>query len=508
MKRQILNIVTFLRGAEPRYPATNLLRPLKKQIKLLIKHDLPATFLFQYDALIRGDFVKEIKKSGGRFELGVWMEMNKPHVEAAGLKWTGRYVWDWHAHCAMTVGYTEEEREKLIDAIFEKFRCVFGFYPRVLGAWAIDAHSLRYAAEKYGMDAFCNCKEQWGTDGYNLWGGYYGQGYYPSANNAFTPASKEETRIPVPMFRMLGSDPVLQYDYKFDPNKGLEKQGVITLEPAYVRDGGGGDKRWVDWFMKENYSGKCLTFAYAQAGQENSFSWARTKKGIKYQFPLFDKLRKEGKIEVETLGQTGKWFRETFSDTPPSSIVAESDWKGNNKRSYWYDCKNYRFNFSADGDCFRIRDCYLFRDGYKERYLGNVCVSNDLYYDNLPLIDGVRLSGDGILAGLYFMKDGEELRCNKVEYKEDGDSVILRVLGTKAGDITLTLLPGGVRVCGKGITLVPRFSNKAKETVSVTVSGKEATLTYNNYTYSVKSNVPFGPDYSLSGEDIFIQLAE
>lgn len=507
MKRQILNIVTFLRGAEPR-SNVNLLRPLKKQIKLLKKHDLPATFLFQYDALIRDDFIQEIRKSGDRFELGVWMEMNKPHVEAAGLNWTGRYVWDWHAHCSMTVGYTEEEREKLIDAIFAKFHSVFGSYPRVLGAWAIDAHSLRYVAEKYGMDAFCNCKDQWGTDGYNLWGGYYGQAYYPNVNNAFAPATQKENQISVPMFRMLGTDPVLQYDYKFDPDKGLEKQSVITLEPAYVQDGGGGNKRWVDWFMKENYCGKCLTFAYAQAGQENSFSWARTKKGIKYQFPLFDKLRKEGRIEVETLGQTGKWFRETFSDTPPSSIVAEGDWKGNNKRSYWYDCKNYRLDFYADGDCFRIRDCYLFRDGYKERYLGKVCTTNDLYYDNLPLIDGVRFSGDGILAGLYFMKDGEELRCNKVEYKEDGDSVILRVLGTKAGDITLTLSPEEVRVRGKGVTLVPRFSNKAKETVSVTVSGKEAILTYNNYTYSVKSNVRFGSDFSLSGEDIFIQLAE
>ena len=497
-----------MRGAEPRYPTVNLLRPLKKQIKLLKKHDLPATFLFQYDALIRDDFIKEIKKAEGRFELGVWMEMNKPHVEAAGLPWRGRYVWDWHAHCSMTVGYTEEEREKLIDAIFEKFRSVFGFYPRVLGAWAIDAYSLRYAVEKYGMDAFCNCKEQWGTDGYNLWGGYYGQGYYPNVNNAFAPATKEEDQISVPMFRMLVSDPVLQYDYKFDPNEGLQKQEVITLEPAYCRDGGGGDKRWVDWFMKENYNGKCLTFAYAQAGQENSFSWARTKKGIKYQFPLFDRLRKEGKIEVETIGQTGKWFRETFSDTPPSSIVAESDWKEEGKRSYWYDCKNYRINFYADKNGFRIRDCYLFRDGYKERYLSNVCTTNDLYYDNLPLVDGVRFSGGGVLAGLYFMKDGEELRYGNVEYKEDGDSVILRVFGTQAEDVILTFSPEGVRVCGNGITLVPRYSNKAKDIVSATVSRNKATLAYNNYTYSITTNVPFGPDFSLSGEDIFIRLAE
>ena len=341
-----------------------------------------------------------------------------------------------------------------------------------------------------------------------MWGGYYGQAYYPSVNNAFTPASCEATRINVPVFRMLGSDPILQYDYKCDPQKGLEKQKVITLEPAYSKDGGGGDPKWVDWYVKENFSGKCLTFAYTQAGQENSFSWRVTKRGIKYQYPLFAALRKEGKIEVETIGQTGKWFKETYPDTPPSTIVAEGDWQGNDKKSYWYDCKNYRLNFYVESGVFRIRDCYLFRDEYKERYLGAVCATNDLYYDNLPLIDGVRFTKGDFFAGVYFEKNGKMLTCKNVVYKENDNEVVLIAVGTEAGDVTLTLSPEKIMIKSSGVTIRPKYGEIAKNIVSATVSGNKATLMYNNYSYSVTSNVPFEKDYSLTGERIEIDVLE
>ena len=38
---------------------------------------------------------------------------------------------------------------------------------------------------------------------------------------------------------MLGSDPVLQYDFGLDLQEGIGCQKVITLEPAYESAGGG-----------------------------------------------------------------------------------------------------------------------------------------------------------------------------------------------------------------------------------------------------------------------------
>lgn len=57
---------------------------------------------------------------------------------------------------------------------------IFGVYPKSVGSWFIDAVTLKYMAERYGVVASCNCKDQIGTDGYTLWGGYWNQGYYPS----------------------------------------------------------------------------------------------------------------------------------------------------------------------------------------------------------------------------------------------------------------------------------------------------------------------------------------
>ncbi|MBQ5355592.1 MAG: hypothetical protein IIU08_06960 [Clostridia bacterium] len=314
---QIVNIVNFIRDVEPRGPV-DLVEPVREQIALMKRRGLRGTFLLQYDALIDPvytDMLKELDPA--QFEFGVWFEIVEPQCKAAGIPWTGRFPWDWHAHCGFSVGYTKPEREKLADVLFEKFREVFGSYPRVFGSWFFDSHTVRYLSDKYGLDALCNCKEQYGTDGYTLWGGFYGQAYYPSRTNVFMPAQTEEEKIPAPLFRMLGSDPVYQYDFGMSAENGASKvQGVITLEPVY-NGRGGGVPEWVDWFMKENYNGDCLSFGYAQAGQENSFGWPGMKNGIEYQFALFEKLAAEGKITVEPIGETGRRFKETWIPRPP-----------------------------------------------------------------------------------------------------------------------------------------------------------------------------------------------
>lgn len=106
--------------------------------------------------------------------------------------------WDWHADVGFATGYTPEERRKLVDVYMEKFKEVFGKYPTAIGSWFIDAYTLGYMYDKYGIVASCNCKDQIGTDGYTLWGGYWNQAYYPSRVNAYMPAQTREDRSPSP----------------------------------------------------------------------------------------------------------------------------------------------------------------------------------------------------------------------------------------------------------------------------------------------------------------------
>ena len=165
------------------------------------------------------------------------------------------------ANVGFSPGYTPAERTRLVDVYMADFKAIFGRYPRTVGSWYIDEVTLAYMAKQYGIIASCNCKDQIGTDFYTLWGGYWNQAYYPSRLNAYMPAQTRAGQIDVPIFRMLGSDPIYQHG---------TTPGLISLEPVY-HDGGGGSADWVNWFMHNLIEQPALAFAFTQAGQENSF---------------------------------------------------------------------------------------------------------------------------------------------------------------------------------------------------------------------------------------------
>ena len=482
-KRQIVNIINFIRACEPRHEM-DLLEPVAEQIKLMKKHNLRGTFLLQYDALIRPEYTALLKTlDPEQFEIGVWFEIVEPLVNKAGIPWTGRFPWDWHVHCGFAQGYTKSQRETLINILYEEFRSVFGYYPRVFGSWIFDSHTARYISDTYGADAFCNCKEQYGTDGYTLWGGYYGQGYYPSRTNIFMPAQTEKEQLPVPVFRMLGSDPVYQYDFG-DIENAAGHQAVITLEPVY-HEAGGGVPEWIDWYLKENYNGECLSFGYAQAGQENSFGWESMKDGLIYQFAEFERLQKEGRITVEPLGETGRWFKSEYKQTPASAITAHSAWDDPEKRSVWYCSRFYRTNLYADNDTMRIRDLHLFDEQYPDPFEDTVCTANEACYDTLPLADGHLHTANGIPGGLHFRRpDGSTLPCSDMKFTdlENGQAKV------DFGTVSILLSEDRMEItAAEDFILENRIVSGVVHTPSILAqSDSRLDLSYNGTKYSVR----------------------
>lgn len=376
------------------------------------QYKLRGTFLLQYDALMDLRY-QELMKSLPRdtFEIGAWWEIPQPLVENAGMKWRGRYPWDWHANVGFTTGYTPAEREKLADVYMNDFKKIFGYYPESVGCWFIDAHSLNYLYDKYNIKASCICKDQIGTDGYSVWGGYWNQAYYPSRLNSYMPAQTEENQLPVPVFRMLGSDPVRQYDKGIPPGQ----QGVITLEPVYRR--GGGDSTWVNWFFREFVNGESLEFNYVQAGQENSFTWKSMAKGYKLQMPLIASLRDEGKLTVSTLGESGKWFREKFRVTPATSMTVSRDLDTSNMKTAWFNSRFYRTNLLWENTNLRIRDIHLFDEDLKPATTTDALTTTYCEFFTLPFVDGYRWSTVNFKAGIRFWA----VSGGKEAYMEGGD---------------------------------------------------------------------------------------
>ncbi|GAB3937387.1 hypothetical protein [Mucilaginibacter myungsuensis] len=407
---KIVNIVNFIRLLEPRDAAITqdvLYQTVVKQVDIMKKYKLGGTFLLQYDALMDSRYQKLLKTlPAGSFEIGGWWEIPQPLVEKAGLKWRGRYPWDWHADIGFSTGYDQKEREKLIDVYFADFKQIFGYYPKSVGSWFIDSYSLNYMYDKYGIIASSNCKDQYGTDGYTLWGGYWNQAYYPSRTNSYMPAQHAEKQLPVPIFRMLGSDPIRQYD------TGLEssRQGVITLEPVYKF--GGGDSTWVNWFIKSLVDDVALGFNYTQAGQENSFTWDAMAKGFEIQMPLIAKLRNEGKVKVETLVESGRWFKKTYKVTPPTSYTVAKDLPGSELKTAWFNSRYYRVNFLWEKEGLRIRDIHLFDEDLPSIYHTQAATSNECQFFTLPLMDGYIWSKRNQIAGLRLKAiiNGKEVR--------------------------------------------------------------------------------------------------
>lgn len=432
---RIVNIINFIRGVEPREPV-DLVEPVRRQIQLAHENKLPTTFLIQYDALISPAFSDLLRKElGSDDEVGAWLEVVQPQVEAAGLKWRGRFPWDWHTDVGFTIGYTPDERRKLMDVYMDKFQAVFGKLPRSVGCWVIDAPTLNYLSDRYHITAACICKDQMGTDGYNLWGGYWNQAYYPSRLNAYMPAQTDAQQLRVPVFRMLGSDPIYQYD----TGLGNSRQGVISLEPVYPQSGG--DPAWVRWFFDANFNAPCLGFAYAQAGQENSFGWRSMSKGLEYQYPLIAKNAREGRIRVETLEASGKWFKETFDRTPSTAVVAMKDWQNQNQRSVWYESRLYRINLAWEGLAWRVRDMHMFDEKYPERYLTERVTTDHCTYDTLPVVDGFNWSArGGVLAGMRAVVVGADGATMPIEFGEPTVAEAGHVEPGKSGTADDTLL--------------------------------------------------------------------
>ena len=415
---KIVNIINFIRLLEPRDSAITeqvLYETVVKQIDIMRKYKLDGTFLLQYDALLDPRYQKLLKSlPRDSFEIGGWWEIPQPLVENAGMVWRGRYPWDWRANIGFSTGYSPKDREKLVDVYMNDFKKVFGYYPKSVGSWFIDAHTLNYMYKKYNIVASCNCKDQYGTDGYTLWGGYWGQAYYPSKINSYMPAQTEQNQTPVPIFRMLGSDPVRQYDNGL----GTNRQGVITLEPVYP--GGGGDSAWVNWYFKEFVEGSCMAFAYTQAGQENSFTWNAMAKGFQIQMPLIARLRDEHKIKVETLSQSGEWFKNHYKVTPATSVTVTDDIKGSDQKTVWFDSRFYRANLLWEKGTLRFRDIHFFNENFPSIYTTQKATSNECSFFTLPFVDGYIWSVADTIAGLRFktVVNGKEVLM------EGGDPVV------------------------------------------------------------------------------------
>ena len=427
-----INVVNFIREIEPRFEMDMLL-PIAQQMELIKKHQLPATWLLQFDALVSGPFVPFLKANlAPNHEVGFWFEMNEKHCKAAGVEWRGRpgYEWDHIPFVAFTIGYTPAERLKLADTAMRQFKEIWGHFPRSVASWNLDSFTLRHLTDTYAIDAYAVCRDQIATDGFTIWGAPIA-GYYPSTTNCWSPALERKNQISTPIFRMLGQDPVYYYAKNWKLPDGQQVGSPDTMEPVWPS---GRSPLFVSEFLKMIAQAPTLNFAYAQMGQENTFPWPEQAAAYPLQMQALADLRATGQVHVETMGESGRRFKRTFSVTPAQAQVQLNDPFGNTapaQTSVWYQSRFYRANLHFKGDEFFLRDVMVYSDLNPQPFLKTATRESNVEQRMPAILDGYHWSShpgslDEQGAGAFFEVAGTRLRlAGKPVVRESGASLLV-----------------------------------------------------------------------------------
>lgn len=382
----IITVMNFIRGSvNPNFTFEQLFNRAKDEMEVLDDYDFKRTYLVQYDVMCNERFLNLVKAhTNDKTEIGIWFEFSRPLIDAVGFPWRGRkgWDWDWHIIPGFSMAYTLDEREILVDEVMRKYKEIYGQYPKTVASWLLDTHTVNYIYNKYNVDTFAICRDQRNTDAYTLKGGYFNQAYYPSRYNMFCPATTAENQINAPVFRLLGACPIRNYYENKYPIEGFEHSFPYTLEPAWPA---GQDPKIINWFFDTFFNNENLGFGYAQVGQENGFFFQDVIGGLRSQMEI---LKKRKNIEFLTMSEAGRWFKETYKETPATAVFADKDCvEKSDIQSVYYDCKNYTANlFHIDGKLY-FRSMYLFDELFEDSYLKTACDSWTATYENLPMVE-------------------------------------------------------------------------------------------------------------------------
>ncbi|HEY4537337.1 MAG TPA: chitobiase/beta-hexosaminidase C-terminal domain-containing protein [Erysipelothrix sp.] len=382
----IANVYNFVRVShvEPSRFIQDDYETIKQQIIANKQYKIPGSYALKYDAVLDPKYQALFKTYlDENDEISAWWEITEILCEKAGVEFPKNHqdeeMFDERVDSAYSIGYAPEDRKKLVDAYMEDFHEVFGYYPKIIGSWVLDEITLAYAQEKYNIIAAAICRDQMGTDGFTLWGGYPNGVYIPSKNNINTPANNTENAINIAMFRLLSPDPI----YSFEADVRDDLFGVYTLEPSWVA--GRGDR--IDWYFDRITQEDHLGIAYTMVGQENNFLWENIQPGYLPQIKSIKERADKGEIYLQTMEESARYFLKKYQLTPAATFQATKDWDCNkNLQAVWYASRYYRLGFLFEDNRLRIRDMFVYRDAYTSRYKEAAMHSTKSMLDALPVL--------------------------------------------------------------------------------------------------------------------------
>ena len=504
--RKVLNIVNFVRSADPRLPRASLLEALHEEVALNRKYGFANTILLQYDALVDAEMMAEARKSDmAKTEFGLWFEMSRPLNEMAGVPWKPcaqhkDWDWDWYINPGFLMAYTRAGRKAIIDTAFARFKAEFGGYPKSVGSWLLDAWSMDYMEKKYGVEGFCICREQDNTDAYGLRGGYSNGAYYPSKKNMLSAAVDMKNAVQAPVFKMLTPDPIYNYGLAKRIYPEYPYGDPPTLEPVWPT---GYRPEVVDWYFRVYIGSKgLLNLSYMQAGQANSFGWKSISRGWPMQCEKIAKEAAAGRIVVEKMCDTARAFKAAHKVNCPQTQIALEDWSGAGRKSVWYNSRFYRANLFMDGKKLVFRDIHKMVDDFEEPFLDNVCTGWQALCYTPPVVDQWMFGGKDVSGVMAF--SGEFTSIDVAA--EKGDVLVATARRADGTFTTVRFEEGCIVVAGSALDA--EYDETFRKKISVVADG--VGFEFEGCRYRIPINglvMATGKGFRISGDKIEFDMA-
>lgn len=341
------------------------------------KRNLPATWLLTYDALANEDIEFVAKKMDRSQELGLFLEVTPGFAKDVDVIYSKTDSWH-RANAVFLSGYIQEDRRKLIETIFEKFKRTFGFYPVSVGAWWIDSYSLDYMKNKYNIVANLTVADQFSTDGYQVWGQYFGVPFYPSKFHAGIPARTLANKLDVVTLQWASRDPLNGYGKGPASLFSTQDYFTINLSDEYL-------KKLIDMYVK-SHSNK---FGQITVGLEGDFSPETYGGEFSKQLDIVVDLKSRNIVNIVTMKDFAGWYKNNFPVLSPSHLLQTDDLLGKKIQTIWYQSPVFRVNLTYDYETSetKILDLRFYYDNFEEPYY--VSPNRDLNLSiNIPsLID-------------------------------------------------------------------------------------------------------------------------
>jgi len=269
--------------------------------------------------------------------------------------------------------FSMEDKKRIVDDVFEKFRDIFGFYPESTGSYYMDADLTNYIKEKYpsvkcavatcweeGPKAYHTCNNSW----YTLFDGGPWAPWIPSKQNTHAPAADESEDSGIVAIPHLSRDLIACYDGN-GSNFGTHPQNVLrgmiydskTWEYPYLYN-------LIDQYRaQEKYNnGYAYNMMFVGPGWMNKMGrWEAPYElllksysdGCKY----YGDLKKQGKLTDMTMSEFADYYRQKKTYTEPECALWRDILYGSDKQLFWYTDPYMRAGVSMDqgGAIFDLR---------------------------------------------------------------------------------------------------------------------------------------------------------